>query len=152
VEYEELPTQRKGLRVRWMEWQDWKKGLRVRTSTVERDGRRIVTQMHFLLDDLVAEDIREAPLGRIIALAQGAKPPAKSLPQGDIIKRPIPGGENDSFYRQFADRYRQVVTETHAPAPVLAEEYDARPDTVRRWVHTARNKGFLPPGRKGIAG
>mgnify|MGYP000947187112 CR=1 FL=1 len=66
------------------------------------------------------------------------------------LKRPT-GQEPDEFYRRVAEAYTEVIRQTRAVAPVLAEEADVPVRTVHGWIRESRRRGFLPPGKRGRA-
>jgi hypothetical protein len=111
----------------------------------------VVTEIHVTANEITGENFRRIPVSRIIAREQDTQPRPKSSPRRPLIRRPNPTG-GDAFYRQIASRYQELVAETHKPATVIAEEHDAPVPTARRWVQTARQKGFIKPARKGAAG
>jgi len=59
---------------------------------------------------------------------------------------------DDSFYRRLAAAYMDAVREGLNPAPALADDARVPVGTVHRWVHQARQGGYLPPGKQGRAG
>jgi hypothetical protein len=64
-----------------------------------------------------------------------------------------PSGQiTDEFLRRLAEVYRWHAAKGGAPGPVIAEQTGAPLGTARRWINTARKRGFLPPGRPGRAG
>lgn len=67
------------------------------------------------------------------------------------LRRPD-GTDPEGFYRQVAEAYNSAVMEGPAPAKALAEEAGVPVTTVHRWIREARQRGHLPPARKGRAG
>lgn len=67
------------------------------------------------------------------------------------LERPD-GTDPETFYARVAQAYNEFITETHAPAPLIAAEASVPVPTVHRWIAEARRRGFLPPARKGRAG
>lgn len=67
------------------------------------------------------------------------------------ITRPD-GSDPESFYRRVAMAYRQYAGQTKSPARAIAEEAAVPVTTVHRWVREARQRGFLPQGRRGKVG
>lgn len=67
------------------------------------------------------------------------------------ITRPD-GSDPEAFYRNVATAYRQYATGTKAPAKAIADEAGVPVTTVHRWVREARQRGFLPHGRRGKVG
>jgi hypothetical protein len=86
-------------------------------------------------------------------LAASAVPPAAKTRtrKREPLTRPD-GTDPDSFYRDVADRYTELVMETKAPAKALADEANVPVSSVHRWIRQARARGFLAAGRKGRAG
>lgn len=62
------------------------------------------------------------------------------------------GTDPEGFSRRVAEAYVEAASATRAPATVLAEEAGVPVTTVHRWVREARQRGHLPPARKGRAG
>jgi hypothetical protein len=69
--------------------------------------------------------------------------------------KPAPGrpgrrGHPDEHYREVAERYRQLRAEgvTNPTATIAAERF-ANHNTVAGWLRGARERGYLPPGRRG---
>lgn len=62
------------------------------------------------------------------------------------------GSDPEAFSRRVAEAYGEAVAATSTPAKVLAEEAGVPVTTVHRWIREARQRGFLPPARKGRAG
>lgn len=62
------------------------------------------------------------------------------------------GADPDGFSRQVALAYNSAVLEGRAPAKILADEAGVPVTTVHRWIREARQRGHLPPARKGRAG
>jgi hypothetical protein len=58
----------------------------------------------------------------------------------------------EGFSRRVAAAYREVATTSHRPAAILALQAGVPVATVHRWIREARQRGFLPPARKGRAG
>lgn len=64
-----------------------------------------------------------------------------------------PNGSNpEAFYQRVAGAYLHYAEQTKAPAKAIADEAQVPVTTVHRWVREARQRGFLPQGRKGKAG
>lgn len=65
------------------------------------------------------------------------------------------GADNPDFYREIAQLYLEQL-QVHGPRGVIqamAEELDAKPNTVSQWVRKSRLKGWLGPApKKGRAG
>lgn len=78
----------------------------------------------------------------------------ETLPSG---KRRMPltrpdGSDPEGFARRVAEAYNAATITTASPAKVLAEEAGVPVTTVHRWIREARQRGALPPARKGRAG
>jgi hypothetical protein len=58
------------------------------------------------------------------------------------------GTDPEGFYRRVAEAYREYAMKTRAPAAGIARESGVPVRTVHGWIHEARRRGFLPPGRK----
>jgi hypothetical protein len=72
-------------------------------------------------------------------------------PKRKPLRRPD-GTDPEGFSRLVAEAYNSLVTTTSAPAKALADEAGVPVTTVHRWIREARQRGFLPPARKGRAG
>jgi hypothetical protein len=59
---------------------------------------------------------------------------------------------SEEFLRSLAAMYLWLVSEGQPPAPEIAKQTGAPVGTVHRWIATARQREFLPPGRVGRAG
>ncbi|MFJ9217885.1 hypothetical protein ACIRJL_17235 [Streptomyces sp. NPDC102383] len=74
----------------------------------------------------------------------GEEPPPLTRPAGRIT---------DDFLSDLARSYRWLVASGEsAPASVISKQTGAPVATVRRWLVNARQRGMLPPGRRGRAG
>jgi hypothetical protein len=62
------------------------------------------------------------------------------------------GKKPDDFYKQVAERYSALASQTRRPAAVLAEKNGVPASTIHRWVREARRRGLLSPGHPGRAG
>lgn len=62
------------------------------------------------------------------------------------------GTDPEAFYRRVADIYTTLIKTTRRPAATIAGEVAVPVPTVHRWIHEARRRGHLAPGRKGRAG
>jgi hypothetical protein len=77
-----------------------------------------------------------------------APPNASAAP-----RRPGRRGHPDSHYRQIAERYRQLVASGIGnPTATIAAERFANHNTVAGWLRVARQRGYLPPARRGRPG
>jgi hypothetical protein len=65
-------------------------------------------------------------------------------------------GYPDTHYRRIARRYLELVNGqppvTRGVLQVLAAEEERPVETVRTWIHQARQRRFLSPGERGRAG
>lgn len=62
------------------------------------------------------------------------------------------GSDPAEFSRRVARAYSDAVVKTSKPAKFLADEANVPVGTVHRWIREARQRGFLPPARRGKAG
>lgn len=62
------------------------------------------------------------------------------------------GSDPEAFYRRVAEAYSHYAEQTKAPAKAIADEAEVPVTTVHRWIREARQRGFLPQGRRGKAG
>lgn len=74
-----------------------------------------------------------------------------ATPAREPLTRPD-GTDPDAFSRRVAQAYTAAVESTGAPAKALADEAGVPVTTVHRWIREARQRGHLPPARKGRAG
>jgi hypothetical protein len=159
-------------------------GYRSASSTVLvwfcREGEKplSVAAVSFLPVDhpLGTNDLRNVPLGRIKAFANGHRdrilgdiekkltmeeaaamvtrePPTRA--RRPNLKLPVSEGSNrhpDAFYRRLAKLYVDLATVTKKPAADIAEANDVPVTTVHRWIRETRRRGFLPPGSAGTVG
>jgi hypothetical protein len=98
--------------------------------------------------DRVESDV---PMMKVLrkAFGEGFARPAESPPKG----RPGRKGHSDEEYRAVADGYLQLVADgVTNPATQIAEQFNCSPSTVRGWISTCREKGYLPPARRGKPG
>lgn len=73
----------------------------------------------------------------------------------EVAREPLSrpdGTDPDAFSHRVATAYLAAVESTGAPAKALAEEAGVPVTTVHRWIREARQRGHLPPARKGRAG
>jgi hypothetical protein len=85
------------------------------------------------------------------APAGGAAPATARPRRRQPLVRPD-GSDPEGFSRRVAEAYGEAVAKTSQPAKLLADEAGVPVTTVHRWVREARQRGFLPPARKGRAG
>ncbi|MGW6444266.1 hypothetical protein [Lentzea sp. NPDC055074] len=69
-----------------------------------------------------------------------------------LITPPAGSRITGEFLETVARAYRLAVLKGLHPAPAIAELARVSPKTVRKWVAKARERGVLPPGRKGRVG
>lgn len=114
-------------------------------------------------DELTARQLRNMPLGEIVAQAAGQRTEGKA---GEIIRwmakqgaghvirtRPGPGGYPAEHYEQVARLYRTALEVTpQAPMRWLREQMPASEATWRRWLKGARDRGLLGASTPGKAG
>ncbi|MEU7807893.1 hypothetical protein AB0B18_15715 [Micromonospora chalcea] len=74
-----------------------------------------------------------------------------TTPAREPLSRPD-GTDPDAFSRRVAQAYAVAVESTSAPAKALADEAQVPVTTVHRWIREARQRGHLPPARRGRAG
>lgn len=75
-----------------------------------------------------------------------------AVPHADVPRRTLSRpGTDPAFYSHVATAYRQYA-ETGAPAKTIADEAGVPVTTAHRWVREARQRGFLPPARRGKVG
>lgn len=98
-------------------------------------------------EDLTVAELRQ----RARKVRERREDVAQAFAQVEKLTRPD-GSDPEKFYRQVALAYRQYAIETKAPARAIADEAQVPVTTVHRWIREARQRGFLPPGRKGRAG
>lgn len=75
----------------------------------------------------------------------------RSSSRRKLLTRPD-GTDPVGFSRRVAEAYNEAIRQTPAPATILAAEAGVPVTTVHRWIREARQRGFLPPARKGRAG
>ncbi|MFC8715797.1 hypothetical protein [Kitasatospora sp. NPDC057198] len=117
-------------------------------TLMNRDFHEVLTErvvgpepsLDTLVEFFEAESI---PVTISMVVGEQAEPAPLENPQGQIT---------DEFLRALADVYRWHAARGGAPGPVIAEQTGAPLGTARRWINTARKRGFLPPGRPGRAG
>ncbi|MCW2763606.1 MAG: hypothetical protein JWR85_3807 [Marmoricola sp.] len=80
--------------------------------------------------------------------------PGKPPPPVTTADRPVPlsapeNGLTDTFLRSVAENYNWALRRRVRPAPELARMAGVSPRTVHGWVAKARDRGIMPPARKG---
>lgn len=97
---------------------------------------------------ITADVLRELPLNqlrRMGAEQQSGRDPLEPL----VVVRPS-GGWGDDHYRAVAREYRNA---DRAPLKAIQERWRVSRATASKWVHEARERGFLGyPPRRGVAG
>jgi hypothetical protein len=83
--------------------------------------------------------------------AQRQGQPLPKLPK--VAKRPGRAGHPDSFYEAVAEQYRELRSRgVTNPTKTIADKRHVARDTAAGWVRVARERGYLPPARRGRAG
>ncbi|MGO9197453.1 MAG: hypothetical protein ACLQK4_10040 [Acidimicrobiales bacterium] len=68
-------------------------------------------------------------------------------------RRPGRRGHPDSHYREVAARYVELrKAGVRNPTATIAAEKVVNRNTVAGWLRVARDRGYLPPARRGMAG
>ncbi len=146
------------------------------------DGRLEVCELHLGggNDRMDAGDLRKVPFGAIVAAVNNDEvktwvlrrinddpvpwtAPVVQVPKGakflDMVNYRISGFEvpksspyPPEFYEQVARLYQGISQESVRPAVVLANATGVPVTTSRAWIKRAREKGYLPAGRKGARG
>jgi hypothetical protein len=103
------------------------------------------------LDDMLASQIKR---GGAPTPIKRARDPKIRTPMADNSPLSAPGGRvTDEFLRELARRYMALVERgERGPAVTLAKQAHVTVHAVRKWVYMARQRGILPPGRRGQAG
>lgn len=78
--------------------------------------------------------------------------PGEAEPSGRMPLRRPDRSDPEGFSRMVAEAYNEAVQTSHRPATLLAAEAGVPATTVHRWIREARQRGFLPPARRGRAG
>jgi hypothetical protein len=145
-------------------------------------GRLVITELHLTRERVDSAALRELPLGRIEALANsspfaediraklhdplrpGVEPlspesrsrwePRKIIsPTPHLLHLAVPKGTKpDKFYKEAAELYAKLATESRRPAADLAERSGVAAASVHRWIAEARRRGYLPPAERGRRG
>lgn len=140
------------------------------------DGRLEIVELHLGTGRMDAADLRRVPFGSMAAtanhpdvkpriLADMAEPveawthpkvQRSILDQVDyrISDLVVPAAKPypDAFYEKVAEHYQRLVRETPRPAAVLANAAGVPVTTAHAWIKRARDRGYLPQGRKGARG
>ena len=59
---------------------------------------------------------------------------------------------SDRFYATWAAEYVRAAASSRSPVADLADKFREDRGRIRDWLHTARNRGLLSAGTKGLAG
>ncbi len=137
-------------------WFDQDDDYRVRTIQLSMPGRITPTELRRFpwdrwLDraDFAIRDPMMRPRVFTAGLEKDASSAKASKPE-PAPGRPGRRGHPDEHYREVAERYRQLHAEgvTNPTATIAAERF-ANHNTVAGWLRGARERGYLPPGRRG---
>lgn len=115
---------------------------------------------------LTVTEIRELPLAHWQAVARGrffmrivleaivaAGEEATISVASQLETLQPPGPSRRPDLKLVAGTYRNLVAQgIRNPAKVMAEQLEARPATVRSWIRTARQRGFLGPASGSVVG
>lgn len=106
---------------------------------------------------VIPVDLRRNELGEISGTGMGKEllSHAERGASSKVVPRRRPGrkGWPDEHYREVAEVYRRALIEdSHAPFEAARKKLGASPATMRRWVGTARQKGYLGSAIPGKAG
>lgn len=112
-----------------------------------KDDRVLVGPLVALMARGVGKDVPMSELRERVPTA----PPKKRARRRKPLRRPD-GTDPQAFSQQVAEAYNEAVLSTSKPAKVLAEEAGVPVGTVHRWIREARQRGYLPPARRGRAG
>jgi transposase len=74
--------------------------------------------------------------------------PTPHLPHLAVPK----GTKPDRFYKEAAELYAELATQSRRPAADLAERSGVSVASVHRWIAEARRRGYLPPAERGRRG
>lgn len=115
--------------------------------------RPSLLQQPVLLDNEFGaiDDVLDVHLSRTKELVGSQPSGGATGHRRETLSRPD-GTDPEGFSRRVAEAYAEAASATRAPATVLAEEADVPVTTVHRWIREARQRGLLPPARKGRAG
>lgn len=143
-------------------------------------GRLVITEVYLARERVDSAALRSVPLGRIEAEANmlasdiraklkeaprpgieplSPEPRARWQPRKNISPTPhlkhlvVPKGTKpDQFYKEAAELYAELATESRRPAADLAERSGVSVASVHRWIAEARRRGYLPPAERGRRG
>jgi hypothetical protein len=137
-------------------WFDPDDDYRVRTVQLSMPGRITPTELRRFPWDrwlwLADFNIRDPFMhsGSVAHVPKNDMAPRKAPKPEPAPGRPGRRGHPDEHYRDVAERYRQLRSEgvTNPTATIAAERF-ANHNTVAGWLRGARERGYLPPGRRG---
>lgn len=69
-----------------------------------------------------------------------------------MTQMPPDGALSDEYLTRVVMAYHAAVDAGRAPAPAIAADTGANVRTVRSWIHKARLRGLMAPGRAGQMG
>jgi hypothetical protein len=116
-------------------------------------------------EPITGEALRNVPVARLMREAIEAAASADLRPSPKVVTasaaslsatariRARGAAVTDDDLRDVAERYRAAVDRgIRSPTQTVANELGAPRSTVARWVHKARDRGFLGPAVRGRAG
>jgi hypothetical protein len=145
-------------------------------------GRLVITELHLARERIDSAALRELPVGRVEALAnspaiaediraklhKAPRPGVEPLspesrsrwesrrnisPTPHLLHLAVPKGTKpDRFYKEAAELYAELATQSRRPAADLAERSGVSVASVHRWIAEARRRGYLPPAERGRRG
>jgi hypothetical protein len=145
-------------------------------------GRLAITELYLARERVDSATLRALPLGRIEALANSSplaeeiraklndapRPGVEPLspeprerwesreiisPTPHLLHLAVPKGTKpDRFYKEAAELYAELATQSRRPAADLAERSGVSVASVHRWIAEARRRGYLPPAERGRRG
>jgi hypothetical protein len=92
--------------------------------------------------------LRDLPASK----ASAARRARRSSARYRLRSLPPDGQLTDDYLSKVVRAYHAAVDDGQAPAPAIAADTGATVRTVRSWVHKARQRGLMPPGRPGHKG
>lgn len=92
-----------------------------------------------------------AMLRELSARAKSGQVPRKRT-RYRLTVMPPDGRLTDDYLGKVVKAYQSARDHDLAPAPTIAADTGAAVRTVRSWIHKARQRGLMAPGRRGIAG
>jgi len=121
----------------------------------ETDNDGNVTVRQLIIDasasrkDFTQQDLRRLDLARQMLTLRGATWQLNLGGRYRLRSMPPKGELTDNFLKNVVRAYWSAANQGLAPAPTIASDTGANVRTVRSWVHKARQRGFMPPGRAG---